>query len=157
MSRYYGASKRLVLTKFTGKVCKEEDSDVIKFDSQLEATFYQKLLTLFSAEQIKIHEAVLLIPKTEFHAERSLNIDFVVSVGFKKKLYIEIKGVWSHEWESKLMLLADNNPEVFTHLWIGVCNPKKTKPRCKKVFNSEVAERIFYARSIGVLANAVHF
>jgi hypothetical protein len=99
----------------------EDKANIEYWDSDLEFKVYQKLLTVFSYEQIKRQHIVKILPKKFPFSAWTWCCDFIID-----KLYlVEAKGEWLNKDEPRkkefvhaLRVLMENDPKTFARLTI---------------------------------------
>lgn len=91
----------------------------IKFDSKWELAVYQAIRKHFSKDEIKVHQKILVKPKTTHYREKFWKCDFAVgNADTGKFLLIEAKGFPTADFKRQLQLLDTHNPSLIDKIKI---------------------------------------
>lgn len=91
----------------------------IKFDSRWELAVYQAICKHFSKDEIRVHQKILVKPKTTHYKEKFWKCDFAVGNGDTGKfLLIEAKGFPTVDFKRQLQLLDFHNPNLIDKIRI---------------------------------------
>lgn len=130
----------------------------IKFDSKWELAVYQAIRKHFSKNEIRVHQKILVKPKTTHYREKFWKCDFAVgNADTGKFLLVEAKGFPTADWKRQLQLLDTHNPnlidkikivqgvstkidECFTSITIAQLHCELEK--LKEVINNEVINNV---------------
>ena len=130
----------------------------IKFDSKWELAVYQAIRKHFSRDEIRVHQKILVKPKTTHYREKFWKCDFAVgNADTGKFLLVEAKGFPTSDWKRQLQLLDTHNPnlidkikivqgvstkidECFTSITIAQLHCELE--RLKEVINNEVINNV---------------
>lgn len=130
----------------------------IKFDSKWELAVYQAIRKHFSKDEIRVHQKILVKPKTTHYREKFWKCDFAVgNADTGKFLLVEAKGFPTSDWKRQLQLLDTHNPnlidkikivqgvstkidECFTSITIAQLHCELEK--LKEVINNEVINNV---------------
>lgn len=130
----------------------------IKFDSKWELAVYQAIRKHFSKDEIRVHQKILVKPKTTHYREKFWKCDFAVgNADTGKFLLVEAKGFPTADWKRQLQLLDTHNPnlidkikivqgvstkidECFTSITIAQLHCELEK--LKEVINNEVINNV---------------
>lgn len=87
--------------------------DGIKFDSKWEFAVYQAIHKHFSKDEIRVHQKILIKPKTTRYKDKFWKCDFAVGDADKGKfLLIEAKGFPTPDFKRQMQLLDSYNPNL---------------------------------------------
>lgn len=91
----------------------------IKFDSKWELAVYQAIRKHFSKDEIRVHQKILVKPKTTHYREKFWKCDFAVgNADTGKFLLVEAKGFPTADWKRQLQLLDTHNPNLIDKIKI---------------------------------------
>jgi len=91
----------------------------IKFDSKWELAVYQAIRKHFSKDEIRVHQKILVKPKTTHYREKFWKCDFAVgNADTGKFLLVEAKGFPTSDWKRQLQLLDTHNPNLIDKIKI---------------------------------------
>jgi hypothetical protein len=91
----------------------------IKFDSKWELAVYQAIRKHFSKDEIRVHQKILVKPKTTHYREKFWKCDFAVgNADTGKFLLVEAKGFPTADWKRQLQLLDTHNPNLINKIKI---------------------------------------
>ena len=91
----------------------------IKFDSKWELAVYQAIRKHFSRDEIRVHQKILVKPKTTHYREKFWKCDFAVgNADTGKFLLVEAKGFPTADWKRQLQLLDTHNPNLIDKIKI---------------------------------------
>jgi hypothetical protein len=92
----------------------------IRFDSKWELAVYQAIRKHFSKDEIRVHQKILVKPKTTHYKEKFWKCDFAVGdADFTGKfLLIEAKGFPTADFKRQLQLLDSYNPNLLDKIRI---------------------------------------
>lgn len=131
-----------------------------RFDSQHEFRIFNKLKDMYGKNRIQLQLPILLYDRTTCHPNgKYWKIDFTVTASnnpLQALFYVEAKGVVNKEFEYILSALEQNNPKVFSKLYLVFPDRIPSSNRViKNLLKTPFQERIYKRTQFNQLAKLI--